>query len=53
MIYHAKGGMVSCVEGHKQSCQALHTASREEGSQEPAQVHRVIGSSVEETRVSG
>ena len=31
------------VEGHKQSCQALHTASQEEGSQELAQEHRVVG----------
>lgn len=53
MIYHAKGGMVSCVEGHKQSCQALHTASQEEGSQEPAREPRVAGGSVEKTRVSG
>lgn len=38
LIYHAKGGTVSFVEGHQQSGQALHTASLEEGSQEPARV---------------
>lgn len=44
---------MSFVEGHKQSSQARHTASLEEGSQEPARVHRVVSSSVEETQVSG
>ena len=44
---------MSFVEGHKQSGQALHPASLEEGSQDPAWVHRVVSSSVEETQASG